>query len=381
MRKTILTLALAALLLVSCAAQENGLKTKDTDAAEKAPVSQIWDGYEALQGRQYGNAFTLPEKIEPVSVEQLYSFVPKDDPEWDKVRAGAETFFKAMYGSSFDSGSIRESVSPSGKQQIEYLTPDDDALAASSGIVYAYRSGGSFDSVSGQPELLGSYDPKKDRDVSLELEDGGCTVGELCGNVTEFLKEAFYPLYDGYELEPVNVSYQCLADMRKTAYVIVGIKRDGIFMEKYQSKLFEQEHRESYDVLTYYSFNQMDLTMAGADNILNFSNVTLISKMQEEPLQEIIPLTEAVKLLEASLAEQSGYVFETVELMYCQKFTYPALTGDAQVNSEILADYGEIPDQPFVPTWCFSWETQQGSGTFVHHIKVNAVTGEVTVDI
>ena len=138
---------------------------------------------------------------------------------------------------------------------------------------------------------------------------------------------------------------------------------------------------EDYDVLTYYSFNQMNFTMSGKDSILGFSNVTLISKMQEEPVNEIIPLKSAVKLLETSLAEQSNYRFQKIDLMYCQKFTYPAFTGNESLNSEIMADYGEIPDQPFVPTWCFTWTTDQGQEKLVQHIKVNAVTGEITVDV
>lgn len=62
MKKTIMTLVLAALMLTSCATQENGGNTKQTDGSDKVPVSQIWDGYEKLQGRQYGTAFTLPKR-------------------------------------------------------------------------------------------------------------------------------------------------------------------------------------------------------------------------------------------------------------------------------------------------------------------------------
>ena len=369
------------LALSSCAAQDNNGNTYETESSDKVPVSQAWDGYEELQGKQYGNIFKMPEMIEPVRVETLYSFVPKDRPDWDRVKAGAETFFKAMYGDSYGSENIIESISPGGVQQIQYLSSEDDAMVTSSGIVYAYRNGYRSKAVTLQPETLGSYDPKTSRDVMLHLDDGDCTVGELCDQVAAFSKNAFYPMYEGYELEPVYVSYQSAPDMSELANVVVGIKRDGIFMETYPSQLFEQEHRKDYDVLTYYSFNQMSFTMSGKDSILGFTNVTLLSKMQEVPVNKIIPLKSAVKLLETSLAEQSDYRFQKIDLMYCQKFTYPALTGNESLNSEIMADYGEIPDQPFVPTWCFTWTTDQGQERLIQHIKVNAVTGEITVDV
>ena len=369
--------------LSSCSAQDNGGKTKEADSAntEKVPVSQIWNGYEELQGKQYGNAFTLPEKIEPVNVERLYSFVPKERPDWNKVSAGAEAFFKAFYGNSYDPGNSFESTSSGGLKQIQYLSYEDAANVSSSGIVYAFRKGYKIAEISSQPDILVCYDPDSDRNIKLELDEGECTVGELCDYLTAFSKTAFYPMYDGYELEPVKVTYQCTADMKKTASVLFGIKRDGIFMETYQSSLFEQEHRQNYDVLTYYSFNQMTFEMSGVNDILGFTNVTLLSKMQEEPLDEIISLKEAVRILETSLADQSKYRFQSVNLMYCQKFTYPVITGNDSLNSEILADYGEIPDQPFVPTWCFTWNTEQDGNTYIHHIKVNAVSGEITADV
>ena len=46
MKKTIMTLVLAALMLAGCASQENGGNTKQADIENigTAPVSQIWDG-------------------------------------------------------------------------------------------------------------------------------------------------------------------------------------------------------------------------------------------------------------------------------------------------------------------------------------------------
>ncbi|MBR1383403.1 MAG: hypothetical protein IJ555_06280 [Ruminococcus sp.] len=65
MKKTIMTLVLAALMLAGCASQENGGNTKQADIENigTAPVSQIWDGYEELQGRQYGNALRCRRRL------------------------------------------------------------------------------------------------------------------------------------------------------------------------------------------------------------------------------------------------------------------------------------------------------------------------------
>ena len=381
MKTKMLTITLAALLLISCSSQENGENAKQADGTNKVPISQIWNGYEELQGKQYGNAFTLPEKIEPVNVERLYSFVPKDNPKWEKVKSTAKPFMKAFYGESFKDDNMTETSNSAGEKRIEYSSREGDyCLVTGSGPLAGNKAGFEPLSATSIIEVTDRYDPSQ-RDVSLELDIGTCTVGELCDNAKSFCDRTFRPLFSDYEFEPAKVTVCLTNEMKNHAMVICGMRYKGLLMEPFFSQLNQVEDRGKYQVYTYYSPNYIELDMNGADSVYAFNNQAIPSQNKEKELTEIISFKSAVGLLENNLAVNSDYKIEKVSLMYCQKFTYPGLSSDEKTNSDILADYGEIPDQPYVPTWCFSWESTVNNSYAVFYVKVNAVTGEITIDI
>ena len=62
----------AAVMLTGCAEDENTYKD-DSFPAEKKEISKLYEGYEELQGKDFG-LFKMPEHIEPQSFEKAYKF-------------------------------------------------------------------------------------------------------------------------------------------------------------------------------------------------------------------------------------------------------------------------------------------------------------------
>lgn len=361
----------------SCSSQDNGGNTQLTDGADKVPFSQAWDGYKDLQGQSYGDILSLPDKIEPMEIDRLYSFVPVDGPDLETVTLGTVPFLKEFFGDSFNEAYVSENADSLTKSLASYNSPEGDyGKVMFSGPQSASKGGTGTDII----ETMGIYEPGES-DVRLELDGGSCTVGQVCETVKSFCNKTLFPLYEGYEFEPVRVTYYVGTDMKQKVRVTCGLKYKGLLMEPFFSRFNQIDDRGFYQVMTYYSPNFILFDLDRADSIFYFSNISIPSKKNEEELTEIISLKKAVELLKENLAPNSQYRVEKISLMYCQKFTYPALWGDEKLDSDIMADFGDPQAQPYVPTWCFTWEKEIDGFREIFHLKVNAVTGEITVDV
>ena len=99
------------------------------------------------------------------------------------------------------------------------------------------------------------------------------------------------------------------------------------------------------------------------------------------PQNEIISLKAAAELLQNELADNLRLRFTEVRLMYCCKDTYPNLdpniNGDKEAMREKMEKEFSIQRSEYVPTWCFFLGNPDSVRT---SIKINAVTGEITID-
>ena len=384
--RKLLPTAIAFVILTSCASQENGGNTKQADIENigTTPVSQIWDGYEELQGRQYGNSFTLPEKIEPVSVEELYSFrmtLTYDEKPHEEL---AKQFYKYFFGDSY-----KEEYVTVKAFNVLYNAPDGAYGAfGSTSPVNASRDSKFYPT----SELLGVYDVIKDGAVSMELADSGCTVSEATEAASRLVNKALAPLYPGYDFVPDKV--RCIDSIMASddnpvtsAQVHFVIKYKGLMLEDRFTPLFKTEDKGFYQVMTNYTPAYVDVDIVGKDSISlinnNFSNNT----PKPEKLEKIISLKQAVELLERELAPQSGYRFNEVCLIYCNKVTSPTLIPTEEMmgkdiildfpeeNARMYEEFGEVIHR-YDPTWCFYYGSEEAGAS----VKVNARTGEITID-
>ena len=83
------------------------------------------------------------------------------------------------------------------------------------------------------------------------------------------------------------------------------------------------------------------------------------------------------------LAEYSLYSFDDVKLMYVNLFTSETPENMMKLTNEERREYfkkSAETEREFTPTWAFI-VNNNGSGFERKLIKVNAITGEITIDV
>lgn len=151
--------------------------------------------------------------------------------------------------------------------------------------------------------------------------------------------------------------------------------------------LFKTEDKGFYQVMTNYTPAYVDVDLVGKDSI-SFLDIYFSNNIPDpEKLEKIISLKQAAELLERELAPQSGYRFNEVSLIYCNKATSPTLIPTEEMmgkdiildfpeeNARMYEEFGEVIHR-FDPTWCFYYGSEEAGAS----VKVNARTGEITID-
>ena len=391
-------------MFVSCSEQDNSnenqaeseisIASQVWDGHEESPArsfdkvlpSQAWEGYEELQGKSFGNVFTLPEKIRPVKADEAYSFYTENDHNEDQ-QANSEKYFKLLFGNDYD----EKYISDQGEAKI-YSDGDNGKYYA----MYLYGPGTMvmngirpLSSIDSGYELKTRYDPERDKDTVLEVGNESITVGKLCENAVGFCTAKFDGHSNEFELYPAVLLYYHDADHDYySASVTIGLKYKGIPGEYHFTPLYSDEDRGFYHVTTHYCPMMFTLDMYGSDDFRALMVYCTDIMIHGEKLDEIIPLKEAASILEQELAQNSKYKFERVELLYCAKNKSinaniePGMSEEdlARANERAAADYGKVPPRTYVPTWVFTVTANSINGTMEKYIKVNAVTGEITID-
>ena len=361
-------------IFCSCSSQDNCGNTMSVNAGDKVPVSQVYDGYEDLQGKSFGN-LKMPDKIEKPEFEKLCRFPDRRGGE--KISEEKETavsIFGSIFGENFDEKYI-ETDSKTG--DIYYRSSEGSAVVYN-GFPFNITLGYTGDILTPDRKLTGSYSPS-DTDKTVRLKDGDCTVGELLSGMQKCLEKDILPYMEDYEVRPLSVLNYCADETNCSAEITYGVSYKGIMLEE-ASPLFEIKDAAGYQTLTTYTQSSLTLFTDNKDRYLIFTPSFSQQQPKPEEVSEAISLRAAVEILKNELAENLRLDFDSVELRYCCKTTGPVMTADESENSRVLAEYGEIKAAYFEPTWCFYYSVRDLNGSHCEAVKVNAITGEITID-
>lgn len=378
--KKVISLLCTALLAFGllCGCSNDSGNTKEVTDIKKVSASQIWDGYEALQGQDYG-VIKLPDRIEKGQSGELYSLTltPR---ACDEVSASTQ-FFKAFFGSDYSETAVTHE---DGTRKYLYSDEAGQAGFINGMPVYAVAAGEQM--IDGNYETVKICDPEKDKAYRLDFFDGSCTVGELTETADRFMNDSLFPLYGSGE--PEMKLYKLIYFKNKLdpndrrVQVFYGYRYKGLEIQEEPSLLAETTIMGGYEVQRYYSFFHLLFDFKSKDKIVSFSSRTMPFDADAERLDELISLKDAAELLKKELAARSRYEFDNIELRYCHK-SVGAATNDPKLIEEVTkAIEKEISptDKKIVPTWCFEWTGMNSNGEQPNSIKVNAVTGEITID-
>lgn len=362
-------------MFVSCAAQDNSDNTYDTETSDKVPVSQAWEGYEELLGNDYG-VFIMPDKLEPLDADVLYSFqtelnIPYGSLVTEEMKADALRFAKIFFGDSFDAGELTVN------DQINAVQYNGElGQMVYRGFPEGTLKGSVLDCLDNYENVFGAFRSGRDDDSVMQFEDGSCTVGEFCSNVQEYIDSALYPVYDGFDLFPYEIfNYYSSETGLKRAEIRCAARFKGVMLEEYFSPFSYYGNDPETGLIKEQYYIPFDIRI-GYDSptnpVYNFPDTAPRHAVDITEHKEIISLKQAVELLKDNLAPNMRFEFDDVRLTYCSMQTS---LHNGEVGAEQIVD-----PTPYEPTWCF-FRNSQTPGKARDGVKVNALTGEIIIDI
>ncbi len=388
MKKIFCALLPLALIFTSCRYQDNSAKTSmPIGSFDPEPVSQAFDGAEKLQGQNFG-IFTMPDVITVPDKYEIYKLTI--DRSWQDIddfrEQDAKRLFKKYYGDDYEEEKCKIMDGPA-SQLIMYFM--EDGLPYSEyGDVQALGEVFPFpfiiynNNTDGNDIISAAFQLKNGEDGEVEVDGKKIKASEIAKNAKEWVDdiEKNVSIGNGFEFEARDVfAYHSMSSNGDYIQVNLAELYKGIAFEEYISPFNVVDSGEDSD--TYYAANTLEVVYS--DDFEKPTNIRLQGSdriKESEKLDKIISLEGAVEILKNELAKNIKYDFDKVELMYCCKITQKRIYVDE--NGDIPEERKKDIQQPltFTPTWCFFFNNEY-SGLSREAVKVDALTGEITLDV
>ena len=375
MKKRILSLTLAALMLVSCSGKDSSTAGGGTDLSA-VEVKNAYNGAEALMGMDYGK-FTMPSAFEVPVLTNVYTIdyitVP---PKYERDQLSK--LFADFLGDKYFEFDLKDD----GIGGVYYNAPAKEGEESNIGAAYSPLGGWlsmtAQDVVRGEDvdfEHYSHYFVHNNFDVNLDLNGVDTTVAQQAAFIDSEINTLFEGFFDSLELKTNAIDVYSDGFM----YANIAFAMDGVTLQSWKGdyeRVIEGKGREYYETF-----------MLGAE-VTPESKVTMIhavnipTVVNRQPVDRIISLKRAVGILQSELPDNFIYRFSDVRLMYCHKSINPRISEtvtDADLDRQQQAEYNSSV-RTLEPMWCFFLEKpDEYVGEMI--VKVNAITGEVDYDI
>lgn len=381
----------------------NDIRTQKVDNAKLSPVSQAYDGVEEILGTSVTiksdkdddehATLTFPESISQYTPEKAYTFRTTPLTEFDPQKAIEELkidgpkVFKAYFGDDYDESNVNliDDYDRARMLLIKYSDENGNSADFSGGtfgltsaeyVNYLSNKTPSFDSSDTQ---IKKYNYEYDPAAAISFPDGEITFSEITEKFIDYFYEKNFSDYIyGCELRPHTAEVtEENGDMQ--CDIVYELIYDGI---PFECDFCSYDERNA-DTETYYSRLNVSTVMlsSGSYDMISTSSMAFVNNAT--PVDKIISLKDAVEILKSNLARYIDYKFSDIKLMYCGKQTQHfyntwLLDEDPEKYTEIVSS-----DDPnfteFRPTWYFILENENDADTMTKGIKVDAITGEITM--
>ena len=364
-----LSLAAAVLLLLAGCGNDNSGNTMETGTTDLVPTSAVCEGCDELAGGKY-STFSLPDRIIIPQPEEICELEVRARQSSD-VEAEGQKLFRSLIGEDF-----KQENCGWDDFQYFYSCNGEHCSAQFTGNILTFSSDRHIAGELSSENLSVCWDAETEPDKAVPLGSGTVTVKELSDAAEKYLRDTIGFLVPDLEIRVQDI-FPFSINNEDRARIVSALYYKGIPIEDYISPTVESSENE---IRSYYNC-MTDMIMTEADECIFLS--TTIPEITSKTSQEnIIGFRDAVKILDDTLAEYLSYSFEDVELMYSCLMTQPVIDvkgGDYEA-AKAATEAFEAEPKKLHPTWCFILDNNL-SGFSRQLIKLDAVTGEVTVNI
>ena len=352
----------AAVMLAACGGKTDD-NQKGTDDVKTAPVSSALDGYNELD-KNLSDKLKLPESIAVTVPGSVYKVGCSS--EKNKVsELTVKDIFKRFYGESFD----EKQLSSDEHGGLIYQAGENSSAYWGGDLVLTSES---FVFPENEPSRI--YDTVTEREEAFSFGGEKKTVEEL----SDSLKSSLSALLAGF-YEDFGIGVRTIGIIDGSDYLKIecAITVGGVPMQYRTSEYMRQESDGS---MTYWDFAALGGYWSPKGFELINASMPLTIR-EKTACEEIIPLTEAVGILDKELAEYSNYEIQNIELLMCGLTTQPfidRLNEEAASAAEAAEEEYSRKVKTFAPMWCFQLPKVKDE---IKYIKVNALDGEVFMDL
>lgn len=350
------------LLFTSCSVFDDQVNNMEVKDIKKRPVSQGFADYKSVADKSY-EKFTLPKSIETYEIKSAYTLEcnsPKNSISNDTVLE----IYKEFYADKFDKSNITydenggimytagENASTYWGHDLSLFSEDYSGLEEGERVIYDVYANG---------------------DDSITFGGKAVTVQSIADEINGELKRILSPFYKGLDIKIESLS-------------TVGDDLEFSCSLLYEGMPFQYTPSEylSYDAnnMVYWMFSSVS-GVYGSEGfeMIQASPPMIVTDKSE--LNELVSVDEAVSLLDKELAKYIDYEITDIVLMYCCLTSQPAIdrtNADNEQQAEKTTEEYNMKTKEFTPMWCFEIKSAPESIS-KQYIKVNAVTGELFMDI
>ena len=384
-------LVLALIFVIRGTFRENDLHTQSVEEFTLSPVKEAYSGKEEILGttielpvgEEDKVSLKFPAVISEYHPEKAYILTNITNAAYDfkkgaeEMQEKAPKLFKAFYGDSFDESCCSfVELNELETYIIENYNGKNGETAWLGASGYALIDDMTlFGDASKKAIPAETFFFKDNPNKTVSLSDGEITLQEAADRFTEYFKSTLSDFIYGFEIRPYKA---VISDYNGGSLLsVTGEKlHEGIPFECSMSTYINTQNGKE----TSYGFTYADADMRSVSAYYAVSDQNNPIIARSEPLDKIIPLKGAVEILKKNLARNTDYTFSDIKLMYCCKHTQQNINvndEDREKLKKLIAEENTREDE-YRPTWYFiiSDKNNQTSG-----IKVDAVSGEITMDI
>lgn len=362
------------LLFTSCSVFDNKSNTQQVDNVELSSVNEAYDGIDELMGKDLG-VIKLPDRINAQDTSDVYTFSARihQPVAAEENKEYAINLYSDFFGNSFDKNKC-------GFDDLQYYylyTEDGKELARyADGMISLVKN--DYE-ISDDSVIQKRYNA--DSTEQIKIGNDICSISDISGYAKSFLDAELPDLYDGFTIEPYDVFTRKNSD---TDIALINCTQSyhGIPFEDYPTNYSViSKDNSGNDLITSYYATDIRMTMNAKNSIAWVHIDNPVEITQTEKLDKMISLKSAIEILQNELSSLSKYNFDEIKLMYCSKQTYINYDYSQMTLEEQLEKSKELnnTEYEFYPTWCFI-SNNELSGYSRWIVKLNAITGEITID-
>lgn len=382
MKKSIILISFC-FLLSSCnlSSQNNSVNTKSSNNFTLSDISEIYNGISKDINDSY-TKITIPNNVECDPPRKLYKLTMKhqnDNKDLNYANERAERLNEIFSSKN----NIQKKTLSLSETNLDFFTPDDCTDYSINCSVFGEFNcflEKTYDNIYNASELdiVRSYYLNRDKsglEDSYKINSQNITIKDIVKSAENFINDdlKFFGLGIDARVRDIYIvkydekyAFKCI--MERVFDEVPFLECNTMNYEKF-------EEGTDHFILSY-----LETIMTNSNTFDAINNYIPLKLDAKKEISQIIPLKEAMNIIEQELADNVHFDIDEVSLVYCCKQSFHAEDSDIDLT---LDSFDSSIRFEYSPYWCFYIDDNDNIAIGNEHPRkcliVDAVTGTLSV--